>query len=80
MGKSSFTSCLENTIRPENRTRYYSRIKFAYSKGRLLRQPTFLGLKVVADNNDGQDLAQLFSDAEVAEGKTIEAKQKELVY
>src|SRR5947199_10187009 len=27
--------------------------------------------EVVADNNGGRDLAQLFSDAEVAEGKTI---------
>ena len=34
----------------------------------------------MADNNGGRDLAQLFSDAEVAEGKTIEAKQKELIY
>ncbi|CAG8792113.1 21991_t:CDS:2, partial [Dentiscutata erythropus] len=35
--------------------------------------------EVVADNS-GRDLAQLFSDAEVTEGKTIEAKQKELIY
>ncbi|CAG8695860.1 2186_t:CDS:1, partial [Ambispora leptoticha] len=28
-------------------------------------------------NNDGRELAQLFSDAEFAEGKTIKAKQKE---
>ncbi|CAB5201968.1 unnamed protein product [Rhizophagus irregularis] len=28
---------------------------------------------------EGQDLAQLFSDAKVAEGRTLEAKQKELV-
>ncbi|CAG8831634.1 17505_t:CDS:1, partial [Racocetra persica] len=31
---------------------------------------------VIADG-EGRDLAQLFSDAEFAEGKTIKAKQKE---
>ncbi|CAG8802481.1 20595_t:CDS:1, partial [Gigaspora rosea] len=31
------------------------------------------------NNEDGRELAQLFSDAEFAEGKTIKAKQKEVI-
>jgi len=30
-------------------------------------------------DKDGRELAQLFSDAEIAEGKTIKAKQKEVI-
>ncbi|CAG8634995.1 11351_t:CDS:2, partial [Ambispora gerdemannii] len=34
----------------------------------------------VNNNKDRQELAQLFSDTKIAEGKTIKAKQKKIIY
>ena len=36
-------------------------------------------IETVSADGEGRDLAQLFSDAKVAEGRTLEAKRRELV-
>ncbi|RHZ82811.1 hypothetical protein Glove_103g212 [Diversispora epigaea] len=61
----------------ENRTRYNSR-RNPLTSSNSISKTQGTNIKV-NDDESGQELAQLFSDAKITEGKTIEAKHM-LVY